>query len=61
MALTTQSIKKVGKDMTPEYYTAFDAEGKGYLAKRTPVKKVKEEEEGNLAKGTPVKKKRGKK
>lgn len=37
MALTTKSINTVDKDMTPEYYTAIDSEGKGYLAKRKPI------------------------
>jgi len=51
MALTTQSVNKVDKDRTPEYYTAIDSEGKGYLAKRELVEEVKVEE---LVKEEPV-------
>lgn len=45
MALTTTSINETrNEDSTPEYYTAIDAEGKGYLAKREVKKEVKVEE-----------------
>ena len=39
MALTTQTMTENRKSMddTPEYYTAIDHEGKGYLAKRKVV------------------------
>jgi len=44
MALTTHAMKAANiDDRNPEYYVAMDSEGRGYLAKREPVKEVKEE------------------
>lgn len=66
MALTTGSIRnnEVDQDNTPEYYTAFDKEGKGYLAKRKVEAKVEEPkvEEPKVEESKPKsKKKRSKK